>query len=205
MFKKIMHRLFYNPYSYAKRNSDSIELGSSSTLISPFSFDVRHAGVGRRIKIGANNVLACNLILESDLGHISIGNNCFVNGGTKIISRSSITVGDYVTISWGVTIYDHDSHSLDYRERRSDIVQQLKDLPTGNFIRNKNWSVVNSKPINIGDDVWIGMDAIILKGVTIGRGAVVAAGAVVTKNVEAWTIVAGNPAKIVKENLIWQR
>ena len=59
-------------------------------------------------------------------------------------------------------------------------------------------------PITIGENVWIGCRALILKGVTIGDGAVVAAGAVVTKDVPANCVVAGNPAKIIKENVVWQ-
>ena len=65
-------------------------------------------------------------------------------------------------------------------------------------IYNKNWSVVNTKPITIKDKVWIGMNVIILKGVTIGEGAVIGAGSVVTQDVPAWSVVAGNPAKVVK-------
>ena len=53
-------------------------------------------------------------------------------------------------------------------------------------------------PIKICDNAWIGMNAIILKGVEIGEGAIVGAGSVVTKNVEPWTMVAGNPARVVK-------
>jgi len=64
---------------------------------------------------------------------------------------------------------------------------------------SKNWEVVNSRPIKIEDDVWIGMNVLVLKGVTIGRGAIVAAGSVVTKNVEPWTVVGGNPAKLIKK------
>ena len=68
-----------------------------------------------------------------------------------------------------------------------------------NFIKNKNWNVVNSKPIIIHSNVWIGMNCIILKGVTIGQGAIVAAGSVITKDVPPWTIVGGNPARAIKE------
>ena len=76
---------------------------------------------------------------------------------------------------------------------------QLKDLRSGkSFIENKNWSVVSSAPILIKNNVWIGMNVIILKGVTIGEGAIVAAGSVVTKDVPDWTLVGGNPAKIIK-------
>jgi acetyltransferase-like isoleucine patch superfamily enzyme len=103
-------------------------------------------------------------------------------------------------MAWGSYIYDHNSHSLDYREREKDIVQQLSDYRNGKFfIENKNWDVVETKPIKICSNAWIGMNCTILKGVTIGQGAIVGAGSVVTKDVPAWTIVGGNPATIIKE------
>ena len=61
-----------------------------------------------------------------------------------------------------------------------------------------------TKPIIIGDHVWIGKNALILKGVTIGNGAIVAAGSVVVKDVSAKTLVAGNPAKVIKDNVEWK-
>ena len=67
------------------------------------------------------------------------------------------------------------------------------------FIENKNWSTVNSKPIKICSNAWIGMNCHILKGVTVGEGAIVGAGSVVTKDVAPWTIVAGNPANYIKD------
>ena len=148
--------------------------------------------------IGTDSIVAGNFIFESSEGQVRIGNHSYVGGGT-FISRSSIEIGNYVTIAWGGTFYDHDSHSLDYMMRRKDIDDELEDIRNGlNFIEHKDWSVVNSKPIKICDDAWIGMNVIILKGVTIGEGAVVGAGSVVTKDVPAWTVVAGNPAKVVK-------
>ena len=84
--------------------------------------------------------------------------------------------------------------------RRKDIDDELRDIANGeSFIRNKDWGCVNSQPIVIEDDAWIGMNCIILKGVTVGRGAVVGAGSVVTKDVPPWTLVAGNPARVIKE------
>jgi galactoside O-acetyltransferase len=149
--------------------------------------------------IGDKSMVGCQFIFESEKGHISIGNNCFVNSGTKLISRTSINIGNHVTISWGCTIYDHNSHSLDYVERRNDIINQLKDYHSGNnFIMSKNWEPVKSKPIVIEDDVWIGFDVVILSGVKIGKGAIIGARSVVREDVEPWTVVIGNPAKIVK-------
>ena len=150
------------------------------------------------LSIGSDSIVAGNFIFESEQGKITIGNHSYIGGGAYI-SRSSITIGNNVTIAWGGTVYDHDSHSLDYMERRKDIDDELNDIRNGrNFIQNKDWSNVNSKPIVIKDDAWIGMNVIILKGVTIGEGAIVGAGSVVTKDVPAWTVVAGNPAKVVK-------
>ncbi|WP_263358973.1 acyltransferase [Acidicapsa ligni] len=63
----------------------------------------------------------------------------------------------------------------------------------------KDWKTVILKPVRICDKSWIGLNAIVLKGVEIGEGAVVAAGSVVTKNVPSWTVVAGNPAKVIRE------
>lgn len=151
------------------------------------------------LTIGSDCIVAGNFIFESKDGNIKIGNHSYIGGGT-FISRSSIEIGDNVTIAWGGTFYDHDSHSLDYLKRRKDIDDELNDIRQGrNFIANKDWSDVNSKPIKICNDAWIGMNVIILKGVTIGEGAIVGAGSVVTKNVPAWTVVAGNPARVVKQ------
>lgn len=112
-------------------------------------------------------------------GKIAIGNN---SGCTSTIfsSRSNIMVGQNVNIGANVRIYDHDYHPVDYLERREG---------------NAN---VKSAPIIIGDDVFIGSNAIILKGVNIGDRSIVGAGAVVAhKNIPPDSLVVGNPAQIV--------
>ena len=150
------------------------------------------------LTIGRDSIVSGDFIFESSEGSVFIGNHSYIGGGT-FISRSTILIGNNVTIAWGGYVYDHDSHSLDYLKRRKDIDDELGDIREGRcFIQSKDWSCVNSKPIKICDDAWIGMNVIILKGVTVGEGAVVGAGSVVTKDVPAWTVVAGNPAVIVK-------
>ncbi len=110
------------------------------------------------LTIGSDCIISGNFIFESKEGRISIGDHTYIGGGT-FISRSSITIGNNVTIAWGGTVYDHDSHSLNYLERRKDIDDELRDIRNGvSFIAHKNWECVNSKPIVIQDDVWIGMD-----------------------------------------------
>jgi galactoside O-acetyltransferase len=152
-----------------------------------------------KITIGDDCMINCNFIFESDKGEIEIGDRCFINAGTNIISRSKIKFGNDITVAWGCTFYDHNSHSFDWKERANDIRQQTKDyLECGDFIKNKNWDVVKSRPITIEDKAWIGMNCTILNGVTIGEGAIVGACSVVRENVEPWTVVAGNPAKVIK-------
>lgn len=156
------------------------------------------------LQVGNDSILSCQITFESQEGTVIIGNNNFI-GDCHLICRNNITIENNVFIAWGTYIYDHNSHSLDYRDRENDILQQLKDFRLGqNFIANKNWETVNSNPILIKSNAWIGMNCIILKGVTIGEGAIVGAGSVVTKNVPDWAVVGGNPAKVIKllpENL----
>lgn len=153
------------------------------------------------LEIGKENFLQGQFVFERDCGHIKVGNNVHIGSGTKVISVNSIEIGNDVTIAWDCTIYDHNSHSIYWDERKNDTRQECKDfLETGNAILNKDWSSVKSAPIVIKDKSWIGFGVTILKGVTIGEGAVVAAGSVVTKDVPDYTIVGGNPAVVLKKN-----
>ena len=120
---------------------------------------------------------------------ISIGKRVFMNA--SLIAAQSIEIGDDVLVSWGVTIVDHNSHAISFSERSQDVVNWR--------LGKKDWTNVKIAPIKISNKVWIGFDSIILKGVTIGEGAIVGAGSVVTKDVPAWTIVAGNPARVIRE------
>lgn len=181
----------YRVQRYASIGNGSINRGIKMRLDTPVKRTY--------LFIGENSIVCGNFVFESSSGLVKIGNHSYIGGGI-FISRSLIEIGDNVTIAWGGTFYDHDSHSLDYMKRRMDIENELSDIQNGrNFIANKDWSDVNTKPIKICNDAWIGMNVIILKGVTVGEGAVVGAGSVVTKDVPAWTVVAGNPARFVKE------
>jgi acetyltransferase-like isoleucine patch superfamily enzyme len=146
-------------------------------------------GKGSVLKVGPNSIIHGTLSFEKIGSTISIGKETFI-GKSNLVTASSIDIGDNVLISWGVSIVDHNSHSLVYAERSQDIL----DWQQG----KKDWSNVISTPIRIHDGAWIGFNAIILKGVTIGQGAIVGAGAVVTKDVPPWTIVGGNPAKVIR-------
>ncbi|TWJ00640.1 galactoside O-acetyltransferase [Mucilaginibacter frigoritolerans] len=196
-FIRLIKKRTFN--SHLREIADYVDVGKSHLLMG-FKLNLnRPIDKKKYVKIGDDTILECTITFESPNGEVIIGNNTFI-GTSTIISRSQVVIEDNVFIAWGCYLYDHDSHSIDYKERENDILQQLSDLRAGrNFIKNKNWDVVNSRPIKICSNAWIGMHCIILKGVTIGEGAIVGAGSVVTKNVPAWTIVGGNPARVLKE------
>jgi acetyltransferase-like isoleucine patch superfamily enzyme len=196
-FRKLSDRLFYDPYHVVAR-SRNVRMGSSQLGPSfRIRFDCPRQDVA--LQIGNRCLLQNQFIFESPSGKITVGDGVFINSGTRVISRSSIEIGSSVMIAWGCVIYDHDSHSLSYLDRIADQKQLLIDHPLGNTLANKDWSRVTTAPIRICDYVWLGFDVVVLKGVTIGEGAIVGARAVVTKDVPPWTIVAGNPARVVKE------
>lgn len=116
-------------------------------------------------------------------GKIEIGEN---TGASAVVisSRSGVTIGKHVNIGGNVRIFDHDFHSIDAAIRRSE--RGCDDCAT--------------KPISIGDDVFIGTQCIILKGVTIGDRSVIGAGSVVSKDIPADCIAAGNPAVVLRKN-----
>jgi acetyltransferase-like isoleucine patch superfamily enzyme len=128
------------------------------------------------------------IVCERDSVHIRIGKRTFMNG--TLIAAQGITIGDDVLMSWGVTVVDHNSHSISFSERSRD-VQEWR-------VGKKDWSNVKIIPVQVSNKVWIGFNVIILKGVTIGEGSVVGAGSVVTKDVPPWTVVAGNPARVIR-------
>ena len=114
-------------------------------------------------------------------GKIEIGD---YTGASAVVisSRSGVKIGKHCNIGGNVRIYDHDFHALDAEIRRGP--RGCDDCATN--------------PIIIGDDVFIGAQSIILKGVTIGDRAIIGAGSVVTKDVPADAIAAGNPATVIR-------
>lgn len=127
-----------------------------------------------------------------DRGRLTIGNHFFL-GRSRIFCAHRITIGDYVLVSDNVAIMDSDLHPLKASDRRTAADQWAKGTFPDVYERGGGTGVT------IGDDVWIGFGACLLKGVTIGQGAIIGAGAVVTTDVQPWQIVAGAPARVIRE------
>ena len=134
----------------------------------------------------------CSFAIGND-GQCTIGDFTLLNGAL-IMAEENIEIGSHCLVSWNVGIADSDFHPLEPAQRLIDaqaLAPYFKDRPARPTLK--------TAPVKICDNVWIGMNAVILKGVTIGENSVVAAGSVVTKSVEPNVVVAGNPATVVKE------
>ena len=146
------------------------------------------------ITIGEKCAILGSFSVFAQGGEITIGPKSFVGPGARIWSWASVKIGSYVLISHNVNIHDSISHSLSWRERREEIDRILPDL---NLYAHPY--DLQARPIVIEDDVWIGFGASIIGGVRIGRGAIIGAGTMVTKDVPPFTLVVGNPMRVVRQ------
>ena len=143
--------------------------------------------IGANTKIGAEATLTVWPVKDYPHPTISIGKQCNIGEFCHITSINNITIGNNVLTGRWVTIADN-SHGL------TDI-SSLQVPPLKRKLMSKG-------PVIIDDDVWIGDKATILPNVHVGKGSVIAANSTVTKDVPAYSVVAGNPAKIIKSNNI---
>lgn len=141
---------------------------------------------GATLEVEAFDVYAGSRINVNADAKLSLGSG-YMNHDCVIDCFSSITIGHGVVISERVVIRDSDNHAI--------ISTENGEL--------KSDEKPEAAPIVIQDHVWLGMNVIVLKGVTIGEGAIVAAGSVVTKDVPPHCLVAGVPAKVVKTEVTW--
>ncbi|MBE6392626.1 MAG: acyltransferase [Lentisphaerae bacterium] len=150
---------------------------------------------GAQIKIGKHVDLRSAMISNSagcfhpivlsarKQGLIEIGNNCGISSSV-IVSEESIKIGNNVLIGVNCIISDTDFHSVEHEVRRTPALDK---------------KMHKTRPVVIEDDVWLGMNVTVLKGVTVGRGSVIAAGSVVVKDIPPDSLAGGNPAKVIKK------
>lgn len=138
--------------------------------------------IGSLVRLsGKSNFIFGNCLKEPP--KVSMGDGTFIGHDCAFHIASELKIGKHCLLAGKVSIYDMDGHPIDADERRA----------------NKPTPPEGVAPVHIGDDVWLGTGCLILKGVTIGDRSIVAARAVVTKSVPADVVVAGNPAKVVKQ------
>lgn len=173
-----------------------VSIAPTAFLRPSASLTVRNAE-GCRLEIGAGSNIEARLVLERAGAWITIGERSHLGGGSLLDAAEKISVGDDVLISFDVLITDHGSHAIAFPLRERDVA----DWTDG----RKDWTHVKRAATRVQDRAWVGARAIILAGVTIGEGAVVGAGSVVTRDVAPWTVVGGNPARLIRELLPEER
>ncbi len=144
-----------------------------------------------KIKFGSNSTISGRFVLNCENSLIEIGNNVSIGNSSIFECALEIIVEDDVLISYQCIIQDSNNHSLNLTERVNDNL---------NWNRKgiHDWTIPISKKVIIGRGSWLGARAIILKGVELGEGCIVGAGSVVTKSFPAWSIIGGNPAKLIR-------
>ena len=138
--------------------------------------------LGARVRLsGKSSITFGRGLPGGEVPTFKVGDGTFVGHACGFNVGATMTIGRHCLLATGVLIYDQDGHPLDAARRRAGEPSPPESVA----------------PVTLGDDVWVGSGAVILKGVTVGDRAVVAARSVVTKDVPADSVVAGNPARVV--------
>lgn len=196
-FNFIIHegitRLFYFVVLYIKHRKSGIKASNTRTYGLPI---IETLGTGKIIQKGkmtmVNNAKKATLgsprrckLLVYDAATLSIDGNVYMSNAV-IVATKKIEIGNNVMIGGGVTIVDSDFHTMDYSCWGTPMDEML----------------MKRSPVKIGNNVFIGMNSIILKGVNIANGAVIAAGSVVNKDIPANEIWGGNPVRFINKRKI---
>lgn len=195
---KKIYEVGYHAYQADSKGKREIELKNNATIgtgsyISDSAIIQNSTGDCNRIVIGNETNIMGYLLVYKHGGQIDIGNHCWIAADAKVWSAKKISIGNRVLIAHNVNITDNIAHPIDTKLRHLDILH----------IRQKGFQEkvdLNEKEIIIEDDVWIGFNSIILKGVRIGKGAIIGAGTIINKDVPDYAIMVGNPARIVRYN-----
>lgn len=171
---------------------ENVSLEGKAYLETTYSFLHFRSRVAQGVRIGNGATVYLGTMFDvGPRGRVSIGQYSLVNGAW-FICDAKIEIGDYALISWNVVFMDAYRLPLEPVARR----RELKALP--HSLGRRPAAHTMARPIRIARNVWIGFDCCVLPGVSIGEGSIVGARSVVTEDVPPYTIVAGNPARIIR-------
>lgn len=172
---------------------ENVVLDESAYCETTFSFRFYRSQLSYGLKYGrgASSYLGTMFDIGPQ-GRVELGEYALVHGA-RIICDAEVIIGDYALISWNVVLMDSYRVPSDPLKRR----RELELIPSREL--RQACAEVPARPVHIGRNVWIGFDACILPGVRIGEGSVVGAKSVVAENVPPFTVVAGNPARVIRQ------
>jgi len=170
----------------------NVRLGPNTLISGDLSFKRFLSCEPDALVIGANCTMDGVHFALGEKGRVQIGDYCYFTNAV-LLCELEMRIGHYVVIGWNATIGDTDCHPLNPAERIADAIACS---PLG---RGRPRPEIPRRPVTIEDDVWIGPNATILKGVCIGTGAFIEAGSLVTRDVPARARIMGNPAQVIGE------
>jgi acetyltransferase-like isoleucine patch superfamily enzyme len=170
----------------------NVRVGTNSVLGGAYAFKRFRSRREPGLVIGSHCTMDGTHFAVGVEGHVTIGDYCYFTNAV-LLYEEELSIGNYVVIGWNATIADTDFHPLGPAQRIADAIA-CSPLGSGSAR-----PAILQRPVIIEDDVWIGPNATILKGVCIGTGAFVEAGALVTRDVPPGMRVVGNPAHIIGE------
>ncbi len=178
---------------YPGKIPDNVIVGEAAYIETSFSFYFFRSKMPGAVKYGPGASTYLGTMFDvGPQGRVELG-ECALVHGARIIADEEVIIGDYALISWNVVFMDTYRLPFDLRQRRDE----LERVPAHPL--RLAAAEVPARPIRIERNVWIGFDACVLPGVTIGEGSVVGAKSVVTQSVPPFTIVAGNPARVIRK------
>jgi len=170
---------------------ENAEVDATAYVETSYSFALFRSEqpAGVRIGRGASTYLG-TMFDVGPRGRVRLGEYALVHGA-RIICDAEVEIGAYCLISWNVVLMDSYRVPFDPARRRRELERAAR--PPRRLAAD-----VPARPVRVGRNVWIGFDACVLPGVTIGEGSVVGARSVVAADVPPYTVVAGNPARVIR-------
>lgn len=186
-------KLQQNANNYVRQyNFKNIATFDNTASISASSNITNAQNDKSKIVIGKNTVVHGSLLVFGFGGEIEIGDNSFIGPNSNIWSAKKIKIGSYVLVSHNVNVLDNISHPKNHIDRMKDWDKiRTIGLPPEDEYDLKEQEII------IEDNVWIGYNCSVSRGLTIGKGAIIGSNTIVTKDVPAFAILVGNPAKII--------
>jgi acetyltransferase-like isoleucine patch superfamily enzyme len=178
---------------YPGRVPENVTVDPEAYLETTYSFQLFRSQAADAVRIGRGSSIYLGVMFDvGTQGRVSIGDFTLINGA-RIICDAEVSIGDYCLISWN-TVF------MDTRRLPQNAAARRQEIETASTREPRHFeSEAPAQPIRIGRNVWIGFDACVLPGVTIGEGAVIGARSVVVEDVPPFSVAVGNPARIIRK------